>query len=864
MYVAILAVLGSALQDGHASAPPGNDDQAGAVAGSAQEDQTAVPLENGDFESNPDSSGSVPVPGWLVPQPLVGAGYRPRISHDHPYQGSACVELYSDPAHWTPMPGVGSLVQELDAVPLRDQTVRLSGWIRTSDEGAGQLWLRVDDPSKPPGFFTQAPAEAIRSSNWTRIEIVGSVAHDADGIHFGANLVGSGAVFLDDVRLEIVESIGHEPPSPISSRGMDNLVAAARLLDGLRFFHPSDSCATAPWERVGIALVAEAEPAPDARALARALAQFAAPLAPSVMIFPTGDDAGRERAREEVAARLEPHRPVALIQWNHYGVGDRDVGFPEQESVYRSWRSAVEDADLSIYPNPGSSIELELGGGVSAIVPTTVYVDESHRSLPSSTAGSDSYQHEGGDRGRSAVAKSTSHSSAKNAVPGKPDGFRASANDRTTRLAAILYSWSILREFYPNFDLASCPDRDRWLRESLSRAALDPDREAFLWTLRTMLACLGDGHAEAHAFYPERAGKLPLTWRWIEGRLVITEVAGTIAFGAERAPADVSVPGGAHRTGRTDESGASLDRDTFEAADRIRIGDVVLAIDGESVSSVLDSLGSFVSSPTERWRRLRAIERLATGSVGTSLQLLIERGQEQIEAKLPLLPHEEVDLALPSARLEPIRALADGIHYVDLSRLDDTRLEQFLSQTPEAEGIIFDLRGDPDLISPGFLGRWVDALVLSPEWRVPLRHLPVSADWIRSEASLEPEIRSTRWALDPISPRSNARMAILMDERSISRAETYLAVAQRGLGAILVGSHSAGTLGNSNRARLPGGLRITWTGMDVYEGEGAPGEPNRRLSGSGIAPTIEVLPTLAGVREGRDEVLERALEAIAN
>jgi hypothetical protein len=103
-----------------------------------------------------------------------------------------------------------------------------------------------------------------------------------------------------------------------------------------------------------------------------------------------------------------------------------------------------------------------------------------------------------------------------------------------------------------------------------------------------------------------------------------------------------------------------------------------------------------------------------------------------------------------------------------------------------------------------------------------------------------------------------------MDERSISRAETYLAVAQRGLNAILVGSPSAGTLGNANRARLPGGFRITWTGMDVFEGEGSPGMTNRRLAGVGITPSILVTPTIAGVRAGRDEVLERALDAVKN
>jgi C-terminal processing protease CtpA/Prc len=773
-----------------------------------------------------------------VPQPLIAGGYRLRLSTQHPHQGESSAELYSDPVAWTQLPGMGSMVQELDAVPLRDQTLRLSGWIRTEGGGAGQLWLQVDDPSKPGGIFSRAPEEAIELPEWTWFELVGSIAMDAVGIHFGANLVGQGSLFLDDVHLDIVESIGHEPAAPISDRGMDHLVAAGRLLDVLRFFHPSDSCASAPWDRVSVALVAAAESAGDARELADALTRIAEPLAPSVTIFPTGDERARERKQREVAERLQGHRPVGLIHWNHYGVGHRDVGFPERESVYRSWRGVVEGADLSAYPKM-PTVEFDLGSGVSAIIPTAVYIDETHRSLPpaknAQTDGSavsepGSTAPSGSMPGAGASGASVpAGTSLRNHVPGKPDGFRVSANDRTTRLAAVLYAWSILREFYPNFDLGSCPESETWLREALSEAALDPDRDAFLSTLRTMLSCLGDGHAEAHAFYPERPGQLPLRWRWVEDRLVITEVA-TLA--------------------------------SFDPSESVRQGDVVVAIGGRPTEGLLDSLGAYISSPTERWRRYRASERLATGAIGSTLRLTVDRSGKRHEATLPMLPAVEVEAAFPSTQSEPIRSLEEGIHYVDLSRLHDDALAQFLSQSANADAIIFDLRGDPDDVGPQFLGHWVDSLVLSPEWRVPLRHGPGTAAWIRSDSPLEPEVRSTRWALDPIAPRTRARIAMLMDERSISRAETFLAVAQRGLGAVLVGGPSAGTLGNANRARLPGGFRITWTGMDVYQGAESPTMPNPRLSGIGIAPDILVSPTIEAIRAGRDEVLEAAIEAV--
>jgi hypothetical protein len=53
---------------------------------------------------------------------------------------------------------------------------------------------------------------------------------------------------------------------------------------------------------------------------------------------------------------------------------------------------------------------------------------------------------------------------------------------------------------------------------------------------------------------------------------------------------------------------------------------------------------------------------------------------------------------------------------------------------------------------------------------------------------------------------------------------------------------------------LPGGVRVMFTGHDVRHADG------RQLQRVGILPHVEVRPTLAGLRAGRDEVLERALK----
>ena len=69
----------------------------------------------------------------------------------------------------------------------------------------------------------------------------------------------------------------------------------------------------------------------------------------------------------------------------------------------------------------------------------------------------------------------------------------------------------------------------------------------------------------------------------------------------------------------------------------------------------------------------------------------------------------------------------------------------------------------------------------------------------------------------------------------------------------VVGSTTAGADGNISLVPLPGGLRGMISGIGVFYPDGA---PTQRI---GIIPDLVVEPTIAGIRQGRDEVLEAAV-----
>ena len=56
--------------------------------------------------------------------------------------------------------------------------------------------------------------------------------------------------------------------------------------------------------------------------------------------------------------------------------------------------------------------------------------------------------------------------------------------------------------------------------------------------------------------------------------------------------------------------------------------------------------------------------------------------------------------------------------------------------------------------------------------------------------------------------------------------------------------------------QIPGNISLYFSGHDVSHSDG------RQLQKIGLVPDVPVKPTIAGIREGKDEVLEKAIEFV--
>jgi C-terminal processing protease CtpA/Prc len=391
------------------------------------------------------------------------------------------------------------------------------------------------------------------------------------------------------------------------------------------------------------------------------------------------------------------------------------------------------------------------------------------------------------------------------------------------RLLAAARIWGVFNYFHPYKHLYG-EDWDLILTRMLPKMQASTTRREYALAVAEMVTHVHDSHVWIRTpdFLDYRGGRTApsVQIRWIENQPVVTRLY-------DRALAGNVAP-----------------------------GDIVIKVNGNPVQKRIDDLKRHISASTPQSLMHYVTQSLlhVDGPDGTLGSVTVRTASDvEREFQIRHIANLGRNSALfASAREgEVFKLVTPKIGYADMDRLTRDQVDSMFDVFKKTDGIILDMRGYPRgangavashlMTVPSRVPRWSDRVpVMSPE---PLvfgtpKLLFEGGSWYDESSS---------------APRYQGKTVMLIDERAISAAETTAMWYRADKGTVLIGSPTAGADGYTTRFYAPGGIIIPFTGADVRLPDG------KQLQRVGVIQDIEVHPTVAGIRAGRDEVLERAI-----
>jgi C-terminal processing protease CtpA/Prc len=208
--------------------------------------------------------------------------------------------------------------------------------------------------------------------------------------------------------------------------------------------------------------------------------------------------------------------------------------------------------------------------------------------------------------------------------------------------------------------------------------------------------------------------------------------------------------------------------------------------------------------------------------------------------------NQQASYGTPDPQAPAWKLLPGNIGYLALGTIHNADLPAIMEKAKGTKGLVIDIRNYPSEFVVFTLSKY---LLDKPQAFVRFSQLdPRYPGFFASRTGQK--VVSGPGAAYP------GKVMILVDEISQSQAEYTTMALRTAPRATVVGSTTAGADGNVSSIVLPGNIRTAISGLGIYYPDG------RETQRVGIVPDVEVKPTIKGIAEGRDEVLEKAVQLI--
>ncbi|WP_294328813.1 S41 family peptidase [uncultured Chryseobacterium sp.] len=394
------------------------------------------------------------------------------------------------------------------------------------------------------------------------------------------------------------------------------------------------------------------------------------------------------------------------------------------------------------------------------------------------------------------------------------NSYGSGFSSKQVSLLELFRYWNYVEYFFP-YKYQTDQNWNDVLTEMIPKFLHVDNDQDYQLALAELVTKTDDSHAFLFSplisLYQYGNRKLPVEYSYAEGKLVITKI----------------------------------NDNRFHEKIPFTIGDVIYDVNGKTIPQMINSLGKYIPA-SNSWGKVNKIKSKLLFSSNDSLSVKLERNGQNMEviAKTYFIKDIIIKKA-PASQTWKFLDEKKKIGYVNMGILAKDDVNEMYKAMRFTESIIFDLRNYPKLTI------------------IPLSELllPQSTTYYQftfPETSYPGKFYSRKNNIGRKNPDYyKGNVIVLVDENTQSQAETTTMMFKQHPKSKIIGSNTSGANGDIIKFKIAD-LDTCFTGLGAYYPDG------RETQRIGIIPDILIKPTVEGIKNGKDEVLERALLYIKN
>jgi len=300
--------------------------------------------------------------------------------------------------------------------------------------------------------------------------------------------------------------------------------------------------------------------------------------------------------------------------------------------------------------------------------------------------------------------------------------------------------------------------------------------------------------------------------------------------------------------------------DTLAKENDIKFGDVIIKLNNRNLADVIRERMKYVGASNEPTKLQRLSPMLFNSNIDSCLITYERNGQINSKfIKLYRFRRFHYKWRLKSDVV--CKELEDSIGYINMGILKRKQVDSVMKIMMAKKAIIFDIRNYPNgtmYAISSYLNKKV--MPFAKFTQADLTY-PGMFKWSATYYCGKKRALLS-WVTTYKAPKKinynyyEGKVVLLFNEETQSHAEFTCMALQTAPNVKCIGSQTAGADGNVCLFTFPGGYQTYFTGLGVYYPDG------RETQRIGIVPDINVNPTIEGVKNKKDEVLERAVAYI--